>query len=490
MSDSPRRVLLVSFGTRGDVQPFCVLGRALVARGHAVRVVTTRDFAGLVRRFGLDAAEVGAPFAEVLRDPDFDGLFHGYFSAGLRAVPRLRALSRRLGRHLTDLMRGTLEEVRRADVVVYNPFAYFAGEFARESGRPSLAVLCQPMLPTGRESLSLLGGRDLGRLGNRLSYESLRLLGPLMRRPVGALRREGAGRGLRLLTNPVTRGLAEAHPAATPFGRPPAAGAQAGPARAGSHAVLAYSAALSPPAPDWPVPATQTGFWFADPEPGAALPEAVERFLGQGPPPVFIGFGSMLWGARRNTEVVRRALELWGGRAIVAAGAGGLALPPSGPDGTPAGDHAPAQDHGPAQGHGPAQDHGPARDRAPPGHRILTVGALDHALVFPRVAAVVHHGGAGTTAAALRAGRPNVILPMLGDQLYWGRRVAAVGAGEAPVPLAQVTPEELARRIAQACAAPRARAAAAAVAAAMAREPGVAAAADLVDWLSGFRDAA
>ncbi|ACA17312.1 Sterol 3-beta-glucosyltransferase [Methylobacterium sp. 4-46] len=426
MSVPARRMLLVSFGTRGDVQPFCVLGRELQARGHAVRILTTSDYAGLVRRFGLDPVTMGVPFAEVLRDPAFDELFRSNFVPRSGLLRNVRALAGRVEAQITDLMLGALDEVGRADLVVYNSFGFFAGAIARARGIASLLVMCQPLLPTTRESLSLFGGRNLGRVGNRLSYEVFRLLTPLMHGPLRALRRCGVGGDLHLLTNPVTHGLSE-----TPV-------------------VLAYSAALSPPAKDWPVPATQTGFWFREQDPAAALPEKIRHFLDAGPPPVYIGFGSMLWGAKRNTEVVRRALDLWGGRAILHTGSGRLALA------------------------------GPMPDDHTAENRILPIQESDHALLFPHVAAVVHHGGAGTTAAALRAGRPNVVLPVLGDQFYWGRRVAEVGAGEAPVALGRVTPEDLAGRIARAAAGTRS-AAVVAIATAMAREPGVSAAADLIE---------
>jgi UDP:flavonoid glycosyltransferase YjiC (YdhE family) len=75
---------------------------------------------------------------------------------------------------------------------------------------------------------------------------------------------------------------------------------------------------------------------------------------------------------------------------------------------------------------------------------VYVVESVPHAWLFPRVAAVVHHGGAGTTAAGLRAGVPSVVVPFFGDQPYWGRRVAALGVGPAPIPRQQLTAERLA----------------------------------------------
>ena len=111
-------------------------------------------------------------------------------------------------------------------------------------------------------------------------------------------------------------------------------------------------------------------------------------------------------------------------------------------------------------------------------------------MLFPHLAAVVHHGGAGTTGTALRHGLPNVILPVLGDQMYWGRRVAALGAGEDPVPLSRISAVDLAARIARACSEPRFRDAARGAAQQLALDPGVAAAVAEVDRILAKRSGA
>jgi sterol 3beta-glucosyltransferase len=429
-------VLLVVFGTRGDVQPFCVLGQSLSARGHDVCIVTTRAYAALVRRFGLTPIIVGDEVEKIIHENESDDLFTRYFAFGFGHLHKLHKLAKRYQQQVGTLVASVARAMRDDDVVVYNPFAFFAGILARQAGLPAVAVMCQPLVPTGRESLSLLGGRNFGSVLNRASHELPRLLTPLLWKGLRDLRRPRGGEGLRLLANPLTQGLRASHP------------------------VLAYSAALSPGGGVPALAARQTGFWFRPAEAGAQLPPGLTQFLEDGPAPVYIGFGSMLWGAERKAELVVRTLQHWGGRAIVSAGAGTFAR-------------------------------FSAAARVLPPEQVHVVADADHALLLPRVAAIVHHGGAGTTAAALRAGRPSVVLPILGDQLYWGRRVAALGAGEEPLPLGRVTPTEFAARIGRALGEPGSRyaAAAGALAAAMAREPGVAAAADLIERLATGRPA-
>jgi sterol 3beta-glucosyltransferase len=105
-----------------------------------------------------------------------------------------------------------------------------------------------------------------------------------------------------------------------------------------------------------------------------------------------------------------------------------------------------------------------------------TVYALDaapHDWLFPQMAAVVHHGGAGTTAAGLRAGTPNVICPFFGDQPFWGGRVAALGVGPQPIPQRRLTPERLAQAIRTAVSDAALRRRAAALGATLRQEDGV-----------------
>jgi sterol 3beta-glucosyltransferase len=104
----------------------------------------------------------------------------------------------------------------------------------------------------------------------------------------------------------------------------------------------------------------------------------------------------------------------------------------------------------------------------------MLIDAAPHDWLFPQMAAVVHHGGAGTTAAGLRAGIPSIICPFFGDQPFWGRRVAALGAGPAPIPQQQLTAERLAQAITHTITTPSMRQSAERIAAQLAEEDGIA----------------
>lgn len=156
----------------------------------------------------------------------------------------------------------------------------------------------------------------------------------------------------------------------------------------GDPTILAADAVLGPaPArPDRTV--VQTGAWIlADEDP---LPADLVAFLDDGPPPIYVGFGSMPAPQSLSTAVIE-AVRAAGRRAIVARGWGALGVIDDARDG-------------------------------------IAIGEVNHQALFPRVAAVVHHGGAGTTTAA-RAGTPQVVLPMFSDQFYWASRVVDLAIG-------------------------------------------------------------
>lgn len=208
-----------------------------------------------------------------------------------------------------------------------------------------------------------------------------------------------------------------------------------------SCALLATDAELAPAPPDVPLPAPPPGaMLLADERP---LPSAVEAFLAAGTPPVYIGFGGMPDARPEKTrEVLVEAVRRVGCRAIIHVGAG----------------------------------------RAPQGSApdILLVGDVPHERLFPRVAAVVHHGGAGTCARAARAGIPQVILPHILDQFPWAARLERRRLAPPALSRRKLTGQALAERIRRALDDPAMRAAAAAMARALAGRDGAERAAEIL----------
>src|SRR5690606_5868344 len=172
-----------------------------------------------------------------------------------------------------------------------------------------------------------------------------------------------------------------------------------------------FSRHVIPRPPDWGPNARICGYWFLEEEAGWQPPPDLLDFLEAGPPPVYIGFGSMNTRDPEATlELVLDAVRQAGQRAVLLKGWGGISDAQLGDD-------------------------------------VYSVDAVPHAWLFPRMAAVVHHGGAGTTAAGLRAGVPSILIPFFADQYFWAERVRALGVGPRPIPRSRLTAARLADAI-------------------------------------------
>jgi UDP:flavonoid glycosyltransferase YjiC (YdhE family) len=178
--------------------------------------------------------------------------------------------------------------------------------------------------------------------------------------------------------------------------------------------LFGFSPSVIPAPADWDADAHVTGYWFLDPVADWTPPPDLLDFLQAGSPPVYIGFGSM--GSRdpaETTALILQALAKTQQRAILLSGWGGMQktdLPAS----------------------------------------VFMIDSASHAWLFPRVAAVVHHGGAGTTAAGLRAGVPSIVIPFTTEQAFWGRRVQDLGVGPTTIPRSKLTVDRLAQAIQEA----------------------------------------
>jgi UDP:flavonoid glycosyltransferase YjiC (YdhE family) len=222
--------------------------------------------------------------------------------------------------------------------------------------------------------------------------------------------------------------------------------------RLGVPVLYGFSRHVVPPPADWPPSVHVTGWWTLEAPVAWAPPSALARFLAEGAPPVFVGFGSM---TPRNadglTRLVLDAVARVGARVVLQRGWGGL---------------------------------GDATGGALPPWACV-VDEIPHAWLFPRMAAVVHHGGAGTTGAALRAGVPSVVVPLFADQPFWGERVHALGVGPRPIMRPALTATRLADALRQALGDAGMRERAARLGALLAADDGVAAAVAAVDRLTG-----
>lgn len=380
------RIALVTVGSRGDVQPVLALAAGLRRRGHDAWVVAHHEFAPLARQHGIELRAARGGSPRAIMRSP------GGVAAVASANPfvtwrRMLALLRQGARAFTL---DAVEACHGADLVGVSGLGVFPGVTAAQRiGRPFFTASPVPLIRTREFPSPVFPPGPSAVPGyNRASHwlSEAFLLAPLAR----LLRQVRSEMGLEPRF-PSLRQVA---------------------ARALVRLVGVSPAVLPPPGDAHPAP-TFCGYWFLD-EVGGAPPPALARFLAEGPPPVVVGFGSM--SSRdpgRDAETAVEALAWLGRRGVLLSGWAG-----------------------------------PVAARLPA--TVLAVESAPHGALFPCAAAVVHHGGAGTSAAALRAGVPAVVVPFAVDQPFWADRVHRLGAAPAPIPHRALTAARLARALDQA----------------------------------------
>jgi len=407
---------MVSVGTRGDVQPFVAVAQRLTARGHDVVVASHREHEPFVRRHGCVFRDAGASMRSVLESE----LGRAWIESA-DSLTRYARTMRAVGDAMWPAQLAAAEAMTEdVDAIVAHPFALHAFHQAEARRLPTVSAALVPFVPS-RGVAPLFFPRLPAWGWLRL------LLGNLTTRSVYAT--------VAHHHEPyrATLGLPSARP--DPFPKLRAAGVPV---------LHLYSPSLVPRPADWPADVGVTGFAFLPDDASFVPPAGLERFLADGEPPIYVGFGSMTGKAPVEltatvVDAVRRARV----RAVIGRGWGGTD-PVEGDD-------------------------------------VFVVEDVPHGWLFPRVRAVVHHGGVGTLAAGLRAGRPGVVAAFFGDQPFWGHALAARGAGPRPLLRRQIDAASLAASIGEVLGERRYSERARAVAAELAAEDGAGAAAAFLE---------
>jgi UDP:flavonoid glycosyltransferase YjiC (YdhE family) len=421
------RVLIVTMGSRGDVQPYIALGQGLQEAGHVVKIATHCNFQSFVEDHGLLFAPLQADMRALMKSDSGQRMWAAGANSALyghRFFQTVRPLTRRIAQDCLEACRG-------ADIVLGSMLGYWMAYNAAEKlNLPLHAAYLQPAHPTGLYPNAMfmplperVKNRDRY---NRFSYEAFnRVLWLLAASMYNDARKSVLGLP-PLKYQDLFGDLTHPH---------------------GPQVLYGYSSHVLPEDPDWPQRISVTGFWYLDPPPTWQPPARLVHFLEEGAPPVYVGFGSMSSCRPQETaDTVVAALQQAGLRGIMLSGWAGL-KPSQLPD------------------------------------TVLQIDEAPHSWLFPQVAAVVHHGGAGTIAAALRAGVPQVSVPFSGDQPFWTHTISELGVAPPPIPHKRLNERKLAEAVTTATTDTNIRAKAAAVGAQVRAENGVARAVELVNRL-------
>ncbi|KAJ5392835.1 hypothetical protein N7465_011809 [Penicillium sp. CMV-2018d] len=387
-------IVIQVVGSRGDVQPFVALGNELQRHGHRVRLATHGVFESFVRDSGLEFYSIGGDPSELMaymvKNP---GLIPQMKSVQEGDIQRKRVM---VGQILQGCWQSCIEDdsVTKtpfvADAIIANPPSFAHIHCAQALGIPLHMMFTMPWTSTRsfpHPLANLKYSTTEPKMANYLSYGI-----------VEWLTWQGLGdvindwrKSIDLEPISATEGPRLAETLKIPF-------------------TYCWSPTLMPKPADWPAHLNVCGFFFRSP-PDFTPPPDLDAFLRAGPPPVYIGFGSIvIEDPPAMTATLVNAVRSWGGRAIISRGWSNL---------------------------GEAQSD----------DQIFYLGDCPHEWLFQKVAAVVHHGGAGTTACGLRFGRPSLIVPFFGDQLFWGNMVASRGIGPMPIPHKSLNADNLAEAI-------------------------------------------
>lgn len=386
------KIGLLAVGTRGDVQPFIALALGLQQAGFEPLIISAHNEAEFVQSVGIPFHALNVDIKKIMDNQEVHEMTKGDNPIAF-ARSHLQA-SRALKKTMVQVQEEIWVALQHVDAIIYHPGMQNAYLMAQELGIPAMMASPFPFASTSAYPAILF-------------YDKIRLqglMGKILNRSTHVLFEQLFWMLGRSAASEFWKKLGKPHIATF---NPPSR----------IHAVkenlilLGYSPHLFPADKRWSVNVSVTGYWTLPESQEYTPPADLAEFLANGKPPIYVGFGSIKDKAtfRTTVELVAKAVERLGERAVIGLGwssadvVAELQLPQS----------------------------------------VMLVGSVPHSWLFPQMAAVVHHGGAGTTAAGLIAGKPTLIIPHTGDQPAWGLRVWELGVGAKPIPKKKLNQEAL-----------------------------------------------
>lgn len=378
------RITILSAGSRGDVQPYLALAAGLKSEGYNVRFAANSNFANLATKYNLDFFPIQVNSFEFVQNPQTQTWLRSESAFNLM-LNTVRVIRPVVNQLLVD----ALVACKDSKLIIYHsyalPFVYY---FGRQLNIPCIPASIYPMPTRVHLALPLNMKKSPAKMFNLLSHLFVDQISWQVFWPV--VKKFWKEKASVSIVSPYKQILKEKQPI-----------------------LCGYSPTVLPRPADLPDQVIITGYWFLDSHPNWQPDPELTKFLNSGQPAIYVGFGSMGNPAHNQdtTNIVLKALAETGQRAVLASGWSGLGTNQQLPS------------------------------------NVFLLKSIPHEWLFPRMSAIVHHGGAGTTGAALRSGVPNVVVPHFGDQYFWGNRVAELGVGPEPLARKKLTVERLSQAI-------------------------------------------
>ncbi|MBE5800679.1 MAG: glycosyltransferase family 1 protein [Clostridiales bacterium] len=377
------RITMICIGSTGDVRPYIVLGRELKRRGHDVKIAAFDTFQEAVEKEGMRFQAVSGDVKEFMAS---------IMKPGVNGVTLLKQVRDTLADIIDPFLADLEAACDDAEAIIATFFGQIVQSIAEVRHVPFIQTHYFPMDRNRATPIASAPGQRAGQAWNKATYPVGYLLISLLEKYYLSDWRKAHGMQPRkLLAKPSYHLNGHVVPV-----------------------LYAMSPLLMPRPVDWGANIHMTGFWLDDQSAQDYQPDPeLQAFLDAGEPPVYIGFGSMVSGDMGETlKIVLDAVARSGVRVVLAKGWG-------------------------------VEETDVAVDMP----NVFMTGFVPHDWLFDRVSAVVHHGGAGTTAAGILAGKPTLVIPFGGDQPFWGNRVRMLGVGPKPIPRDHLTARRLSRAL-------------------------------------------
>jgi sterol 3beta-glucosyltransferase len=365
------KIKLLTLGTRGDVQPFVALALGLKSHGHEVTLCTSKSFEEFVTSYGVSFFPINADYMKMAESEE------GKKMLGKNPVEIMKNMKTMIFPMIKNMLDDLLIACEDANCVIYHPKAFGAYDIGEKLNIPIIVACPVPVIAPikGFSNPVLPFSLNFGGWANKLSYSINRLATSSFQKIVNQWRNEKLGLPNRsAFTNTL---MLNGKPVPVLYG---------------------FSSSVFPMVKEWGEKVYPTGYWFLDERDDWEPPHSLIDFLSEGKTPICIGFSSMpLRNPERYKDMFAEALKSTDQRAVIITGISGMEFPSD-------------------------------------SKNIYTIKSIPHSWVLKNVSAFVHHGGAGTVAATLRAGKPMIICPFSVDQPFWARTMHSLGVSYEPLP--------------------------------------------------------
>jgi UDP:flavonoid glycosyltransferase YjiC (YdhE family) len=381
------RIAIIALGSRGDVQPYIALGKGLKKSGHTIRLVTHQNFEELVNLHGLEFWSVEGSVQDIAQSKEMQGhIEKGNF---LSVMSQMR---KEATKGAIKLAKVGMEACKNTNLIIAGIGGLFSGiALAEKLEIPFIQAYYIPFTPTKSFPSFLFP---------KLPFHS----GGFLNRFTYSIARQIIWQGYKSADN-LSRKQVLKLPPASFFGPYKSDLFNHNPVLYG------FSPSVIPKPYDWGNNIYITGYWLLEHEDNWEPSSELLEFIKSGTKPIYVGFGSMSSRKPEETaDIVLNAIVKTKQRTIMLTGWGGL-------------------------------------QKANLPDNVFMIDSIPISWLFPHVSVAIHHGGAGTTAEALKAGIPSIVIPFFGDQFYWGKRVFELGVGPEPIPRKKLTAERLAQAI-------------------------------------------